>query len=364
MEKETDFIIGNSEIQRMSSAKCEWKELGEDISVFSGEKADVVKKLLSGLALSDEERSLFYTTRNEWFLNKYGFPYSLVKERNEVLIRKYALTQELIDAQDLQKELFKAFSGNNVSKIGKLKKEYEEKFPDQLEGITALFEFKDHLFEQKRLNKIRRGHLRVGKDEKEKILEGMTQYQFLLTHFVLNNKSDKNLLKNFWVAMDKIASDRGELVSAQSMRRGILSQVASHALLEGAGLNPRLSHPREDAFKSIDLWVEDSGAIQVKGSLAEQSLSVLETEEISFPGIETEGISQSINHFNSNLWDKYQNFKVNVDKYGRSLNKKLKGYFIVLPNSKIDFITGEPSEELKAEAREKLVFKNPDKKET
>src|SRR4051812_19099704 len=110
-------------------------------------------------------------------------------------------------------------------------------------------------------------------------------------------------------------------------------------------MEPKLSHPRDDAFNSIDLWSDASHAVQVK-STQEETPEIVETDEITFPGTEVrhEG---GIGHFTSKLFHDAQRFRAKVDRYREIAHKPdLKGFFIVVPYSKVDFVTGEPDKEL------------------
>jgi hypothetical protein len=137
------------------------------------------------------------------------------------------------------------------------------------------------------------------------------------------------------------------------VRRGVVTQVATFRIFKELGFTPVLSHPEEDAFQSIDLWSDAEHPVQVK-STSEEKPDVVATDEISFPGVEIKR-GNALEHFTSKLFHDAQKFKMRVEAYRKASKKEnLKGYFVVVPYAKVDFITGEPDRELVESVRRKL----------
>src|SRR3989344_239822 len=107
-----------------------------------------------------------------------------------------------------------------------------------MEGVEVLFGSQSFLLLQRKMNKERHGSrpwIEIQKD-----LRDMTEYQFLLTHFILVNGEDKDLLNNFWKTMEVLAERTGALVELNNLRRGQISQVAVHKIMESLGSQPKL----------------------------------------------------------------------------------------------------------------------------
>ena len=130
------------------------------------------------------------------------------------------------------------------------------------------------------------------------------------------------------------------------LRRALISQVAVFKIIDLLGKNPKLSHPDEDAFSAIDLWTEGGQALQIKG-WREEVPAVIESNVVTFPAIETGGTQKS-SLFNSaeHLKSKDIIFRAKISAYGKKIGRDITGYMLVVPYSKIDFITGEPAPEL------------------
>ena len=159
-------------------------------------------------------------------MEKYGFPYNQKQARNEVLMRKYAPPEEKIKAWKLQNDFLQAMADKDQQRISELKEVYYREYPDQLEGVSVLFEMLPFLGLS----------VRVGKENKtfgteKDNFEYLTQYQFLLTDFIIYNSKDKLFMKNFWDLWAKIAKDADMLREFNILKRGILSQVSVFKIL-------------------------------------------------------------------------------------------------------------------------------------
>ena len=72
------------------------------------------------------------------------------------------------------------------------------------------------------------------------------------------------------------------------------------------------------------------------------------------PGVIVDKNNQS-RYFSPEMFNKIQRFKVKFDEYKKSISKEdMKAYFIVVPYSMIDRVTGEPSDELVNEVKDKI----------
>jgi hypothetical protein len=258
--------------------------------------------------------------------------------------------KDVSPARKLQRDMFRACEKNNSNLLTILREKFEREYPDQLEGVEALFGFVDCL---NNTNKLDRGE--VPKEQVMEIFEDLTQYQFLVSHFIGQNSDDREFLKLFWDALHTISSP-GSVKEFNIYRHGILTQVATFKIFEKLGENPTMAHPKEDAFKKIDMWVGEN-AVQIKGDARATKLEMVEVGEggvVAVPGVIVDKNNQS-RYFTNEMFSKIQKFKIKFEEYKKSLGKEhMKAYFLVIPFSMIDPITGEPSDELVQEVRERI----------
>lgn len=251
---------------------------------------------------------------------------------------------------NIEERLFRAFRENDPEKIQNLKKEYEEKYKNQTEGVDALFDLVPFFEAQKELRekKEERG------DRVEKI-KSCTEYQFLLTHLISQNTENRSFLGKFWSTAGSLATITGNQKAFESLQNGILSQVATLKIFEALGKNPQLPHPDEDAFHSIDLWVSDEEVVQIKGT-PYQTAGILETDTIGFPVIETQENGQR-EIYSSFYYDNLHAFKAKISRYEEIIHHSLKAYFVVIPYDQFDSVTGEPSKKMIELVKENLEKK-------
>lgn len=172
----------------------------------------------------------------------------------------------------------------------------------------------------------------------------VTEYQFLITHYVASQAEDPRMLPEMWHQLKDVARTKGEQPNFSMFQRGVVTQVATHRIFQELGFNPEFAHPNDDAFKKVDLWSDATHAVQVKGS-AHESFGIFETDEVGPSPVQiTDGTTRKL--FDSDL----RSFKTKLKSFGEGV----KGYFIVIPSDTIDFTTGKPSEELVALVKQKI----------
>ncbi len=132
-----------------------------------------------------------------------------------------------------------------------------------------------------------------------------------------------------------------------------MSQVAVYKILESIGEKPSLSHPDEDAFHAIDLWVQPGMTIQTKMGKHVETPALLETEHLAFPAVKARNKKES-RYYNSKYFHESERFRAKIRNYGKMKGEKIKGFMLIIPFSKIDRATGEPSSELTEFFRNKI----------
>lgn len=353
MEQPQELVSEVKKEVKKTSFQYVIQEIENDISVFPTEAQEVIRRWLDGTTLKANEQGLMDKSINQWWQNKYGFPYVNKVARTEVIMRKYSsptAQEEIANMHTLQEKLLAAFISKDGEEIGRLKAEYYEKFPDQLEGVEIIFGLENYLNDQAIVDSYKEEHKSFA-DIRDKF-QSLTEYNFLLTHFIHNNRNDKEFLQKMWAVLEEIAKNRSgrDLDRFHMLQRGTVTQVATQRLFEEAGFRPRISHPAEDAFHAIDLWT-DTAAIQIKGDNNKKAdIVFLETDTIAFPGIEAtkeEAKEQAETyHINSYMFQGAQKFHAKLSQYREFMQKDVKGYFLIVPHHKIDFVTGEPSDDM------------------
>jgi hypothetical protein len=319
------------------------EELRGDFELFAEEMQPAIEVFIRGETADPAVISNAQKAINTWWQDKYGFPFSLVDARNEVLMRKYAQDKTKYESALLIR-LLKAMAENNEVDTKKAKDEYKENYPEELEGLSVILAMRNFFRKSKSFNE--EGGPK-NSEERMKVFRDFTEYQFLFTHFIVSNNQDKDFLEIFWKVAREIAEKEKAIKELNMLQRGQLSQVASFRIAKLLGFNPRISHPDEDAFNAIDLWAESDVALQITGS-EEETPQFISSDYFPFPAIEIkDGLQKSRMLFSQKFVEnKASKFLAKVDKYARHTGRDIKGYMLVIPYSKIDFITGEPAPEL------------------
>lgn len=347
---EMDFAVSSSPDENKSSndaflKQCERFELEARISDFGLEDQALVKKYISGEKRTKEEANRVKKMTNDWWVKQKvgGNPCDNLESRREYLESRYGSESE---ARKLRARFVNNFAGDSAN-LKNLHQEYVEKYPGQIEGIEALFGFKDFLAEQKKLDEmIQKNH--GWTEQSLEICQRLTEYRYLMTDFVINNSGNRNFLENFWQMMGDAAKQSGNYKEFGGLQRSTISQVSVFHAFKKLGMEPKLSHPKEDAFKAIDIWVGPDEVAQIMGTDDEMIV-----DYIAFPGVEAQR-GDEISHIadcqtarSNKLMAKTEQFIRKASAYGKYLGKKnLKGYIIAMPlrRDMVDPVNGEPSE--------------------
>lgn len=255
-------------------------------------------------------------------------------------------------SEQLSGQVMAAFNSPEKKAAYLAKKTLLEEHPNETQAIETIFGIIPALRNSETLK-----NMDAKKDGWEKVkqtLKSVTEYNFLLTDLVHANTGNREFLERLWKTMSELAGGVNQEKQFDQLKRGILSQVAAWRVLEETGANPKLAHPSEDAFDSIDLWTEKGEAVQVKGAPV-HGVALIETNTVAFPGVTFESKSgESKYHLNAHLFSEAQRFKAKMNRYGELHNEDTKGLFLVVPYEDIDFTTGEPSRRVVDEVKKSL----------
>ena len=238
-----------------------------------------------------------------------------------------------------------------------------EMYPNDAEAITALADLVGFLDSQRELTELQmvarmgvvsKERAKEIKERKLQLFQALTQYQFLLTHFLVSRPQSEEYMQRFWTASERIAKNDHSLGEMGRLRDSVLSQAAIYQLFEELGKHPTLSHPKEDAFYAVDLWTDDHHAIQVKGAPKnEQFAFVPSQDEVSFPGVRVEDGEKEI-HYNDYITHERQYMRTKLAGLERLEGKKIEGYLVVIPKNKRNNVTGKPNADVVEIAKQKL----------
>jgi hypothetical protein len=331
--------------------KYEMAEMEEDISSFTEKELPTVRKFLGQESLSPEDAAIFRTARARWWEEKYGFPYHMKAARRETIANKYKEGEgRESEARELQERMFQTLAAEtDETKITALKNEYLERYPDQLEGVEAFFGMRSFLELSRKFPEIDR---RTDPKAFEETLQSLTESHFVLSHFVATNNKDEKFLELFWNSAEKIASRTGFLEELDAIRSGTLSQVATIRIFQELGDDPRLSHPRDDAY-GLDLWSDAGHAVQIK-TTRKEDVQIETADKIAFPGVEVRR-GGKWSHWNTGPLTPAQKFRMSIERYReRTHRPDVEGFYMEIPRTKINRITGEPDKKLVESVREKI----------
>ncbi|MDO8574102.1 MAG: hypothetical protein Q7R86_00550 [bacterium] len=257
--------------------------------------------------------------------------------------------------EEVRLKITSAFNSQDKKEVYRTKKAVLEEHPEETQAIETAFGLIPALRNSESLK-----FLDSRKDGWEKVkqtLKSVTEYNFLLTDLVHQNIENRQFLSELWRFMGSLATDINQGKQFEQLKRGILSQVAAWRVLEETGSHPKLSHPTEDAFDSIDLWTEKGEAVQVKGAPI-SGIAMIETDSVAFPGVTVEGRGSEKYHINGHLFAEAQKFQAKVAEYGKAHHENIRGYFMVVPYESIDFTTGEPDQKVIEEVKAHLPDQN------
>ncbi|TSC82556.1 MAG: hypothetical protein G01um101420_223 [Parcubacteria group bacterium Gr01-1014_20] len=264
----------------------------------------------------------------------------------------FETSKDVFSAENVSGQIAAAFNSPEKKAVYLAKKAFLEKYPTETQAIETVFGIIPTLRNSEGLKTM--DAKKDGWKKVKQTLKNVTEYNFLLTDLIHNNIENREFLEGLWKTLSTLARDVNQEKQFDQLRRGILSQVAAWRVLEENGSNPKLSHPGEDAFDSIDLWTEKGEAVQVKGAPI-HGVALIETDTVAFPGVTFEGKGGGNHyHLNSHLFLEAQRFKAKMSRYGELHNEDTKGLFLVVPYEDIDFTTGEPNRRVVDEVKKSL----------
>ncbi|KKU52847.1 MAG: hypothetical protein A3H69_02145 [Candidatus Sungbacteria bacterium RIFCSPLOWO2_02_FULL_47_9] len=226
--------------------------------------------------------------------------------------------------------------------------------PESLEEIEVIFQMPEFFSNQLDAAEKKFSSAKAKGD----FIKKLTEYQYLISHFIEKNKEGKEYLDELWKLFERIANIEGVSASqCEALKSGILGQVATGHLFQFfKDVHTEQATPHEDAFYKIDLWIDDynsqSGrsAVQTTTSQAAEKFDILtDFEEISFPALKIKD-----SYFSNNLLNKINRFRMSAQRYAEEYGEPISSYLIILPRNEIDSLTGVPSEKLSGQFTKRM----------
>jgi hypothetical protein len=228
----------------------------------------------------------------------------------------------------------------------------DAEFADDLEGAMVMRDLTPFLRAQSAMEQPG-----VSSAEKLEKVRSLTEYQYLLAHFILQRSDDEPYMRQFWKSATTLAEKAGK--SEQDITRlriGVLSTVATVKALDALGYQPELAHPDQDAYDAVDVWTSNHQALQVKG--AGRELEVYRTDDVEYPAVRTDRAGQGVRMISAGSSERLEQdlakFATKVDRISAREGRPVEGLFVRIPYGRINHATGQPDQVLLSELRQYL----------
>ena len=237
---------------------------------------------------------------------------------------------------------------------------YLDTFTESHEMVELVFGFVDFLENNRTIAEMRkRGETVPGEHFRE-----AAGYEGRFTDYLLS-ESDPNQLKLFWAGLQRIAQARSELATFVGFRSGVLTQAATHHLLESLGIRSRSATDVEDSAFAVDLWAEGDpdenrlpAAIQIKSGAKSRELQIITAEDVGIPSVLLGGKDAKgdpkITALNTPKFDMIHRSFVRAQDLAKKMGQTFESFYIEIPLELVDPITGRPDSNLVDQMREAL----------
>ncbi|MFA5987794.1 MAG: hypothetical protein WC797_04060, partial [Candidatus Paceibacterota bacterium] len=291
---------------------------------------------------------------NRWPLTPANFDNP---SRRETIPKKDNLVSQI------KNEIIDAFNREGAgldvdarSRINEVKKKCIERFPDQIKEIELLFGIVDmasnmDLIVETQGSSGQEARRQPGYRPDQQVLqqrkeafEELAEYNYMLTDTALRLSDNPEAISNFWKELEDLTKiipgdERINLNRLWSIKSGVLSQVAIFKGLEKQGLAPKLSVPKEDAFNSVDIWLDKQTALQIKTSRSINYPQIFNLDDLfSEQSVIGQGLEKQLRAI--------ERSKAGIERLRKISRKNINGYIVLLPTKEFDPTTGTPSETL------------------
>lgn len=254
-----------------------------------------------------------------------------------------------------------AKSKNTESLLAQSKMEMIKKYPDRQQEIEILYDLWEINRDQGDINELKealahdqwRAELRHNKKKWDRVYNGFTSWNYSATDLLIKNKGNEEYFRQFWGVAEKISGVSGNVRDFEGIRRGLIGQAGVFHILEEVGVEPDLTTPTKDRFEKIDLEFKSPefgrGAVQSKHRRKTQDLIFEEIKEVPYPS------------FKASTGERYAASDIEGVSHvvAPKPEEGTRSFYVVIPEylhgkTSLNPYTGEPTEEIKAEARKKF----------
>lgn len=279
---------------------------------------------------------------------------SLYPEEEQKKIRLNLDAEKDQEYLRLEKELYQSLIDDRKTEAQSVGEEISKEYPELLEFYEAVFGFYQLLHKQSQYEKRKHDISKVTYNE---YCNDFTEYQFLISHFIVANSLDKKFLKRFWNFFEKYCQVHNLQETLDRLRKGILTEIAADkTITKILGVAPTKSKPKEDKLKAVDMWMNSTMPVQVATGaypvlIIDETLYI-QSEKDNFRKVLIDEIDLNEDLVISRYVEKYLEFNRKIH-YGapewwakKIRNKHIVGSLFVINFNQIDLINGDPSEQM------------------
>lgn len=236
-------------------------------------------------------------------------------------------------AAQLQRLMYEAYQWDSVEAVARIRAMYEERYVAQREHVKLLCDFGEAIKKQGRENP------RTSSGGGEVVLE-LCKVMNRTADFVDQHESNPQLLKAFWETTMAWSHAMRQNVEAKRMRSGVLTSVAAVKICRALNMPTRSATVEEDVYYGIDLWLDPTSAVQIKGNT--QGHNVLTRVTVTAPARYVSHPRGQYEHSFVNAVAGQRDFGARVGLYEKKREKKFDAYWLEIGNRWFDLVTGVP----------------------
>jgi len=261
-------IVGEKDLERADYTKLENIDyhtrqiLAQHREEFSGAAQVLLQKYLNRLLLLPVEQDQLHEIIAPWWEYTYGSSYDSPQERRRVIEKQRGSKEYVQQRLEELYKIVKSFSKDNQADQKVFRESFLQRFPDEKQTTTLVFELASVLKDTNELNRQKsHGEMRLRQ------LVNTAEYRLILINYILNNNHDLEYLKSFWNILSYIGAVSHEGTLFHKIRNNVVTEAAAFVTLDKAGLAPALPRPLQDIQEATDIIIRDGRElVQVKGS--------------------------------------------------------------------------------------------------
>lgn len=245
--------------------------------------------------------------------------------------------------RELQREFFQALASGYPAAIETCKQRFIAEFPDQLLGVSILFDLPSTL-------KALPDYTLRDDTKAHEALIAKSQLAETIRSFILHNASNERFLATFWSFVSAIGQETNTVAKTEGLHKSIQTEIAAYHALEQAGTRPTFAPPRWDVLGGTDILIrEGTEYVQVKGGVRGRPFLVssrsLATTSAIAQVIHNLGLDE--NGRTKEFWEKeFRDFEYGVKWRDKEYGGPRKTYLTAIPYDFTNELNGDPTPDL------------------